>query len=230
MNSPSRRLAVSRPRPRGRLSGWYGRAGEGAACVGREAAPRVSIVNAEGTLNLERVRRAGTMAVVASFALIVLAACGEQAGQESEHEDITRVPTMSDAAAQATREAPPPGATPEAGEGTPVAGEATPAVGGESTAAPVEIVSHDIFYEPKDVTIPADTDVTIMLPNEGVTLHNFSITDHKNDDLSFDPIDIDIDPGATEQVTINAPAGEYYFFCNVPGHEPAGMWGTLTVK
>ena len=112
-----------------------------------------------------------------------------------------------------------PGASPEASPGaSPVAGDQ------------VEIVSHDIYFEPKEVTIPADTDVTIMLPNEGVTLHNFSITDHKNENLPFDPIDIDIDPGATEQVTINAPAGEYYFYCNVPGHEAAGMFGTLTVE
>jgi uncharacterized cupredoxin-like copper-binding protein len=162
------------------------------------------------------------MAVVASFALIVLAACGEQAGQESEHEDITRVPTMSDAAAQATREAPPPGATPEAGEGTPVAGEATPAVGGESTAAPVEIVSHDIFFEPDTLTILANTDVTVSLPNQGVSAHNFSI-----DALG---IDVDLPPGATEEIVINAPAGEYEFYCNVPGHKEAGMVGTLVVS
>jgi nitrite reductase (NO-forming) len=102
---------------------------------------------------------------------------------------------------------------------------ATPGAGNE-----VEIVSFDIYFEPKEVTIPADTDVTIRLPNRGVTLHNFSITDHENENLPFDPIDVDIDPGATEETTINAPAGEYYFFCNVPGHEAAGMWGTLTVE
>jgi nitrite reductase (NO-forming) len=112
-----------------------------------------------------------------------------------------------------------PDASPEASPGaSPVAGEQ------------VEIVSHDIYFEPKEVSIPADTDVTIMLPNEGVTLHNFSIDDHENDDLPFDPIDIDIDPGTTEQATINAPAGEYYFYCNIPGHEAAGMFGTLTVE
>ena len=37
-----------------------------------------------------------------------------------------------------------------------------------------------------------------------------------------------LDPGI--YFAINAPAGEYYFFCNVPGHEAAGMHGTITVK
>lgn len=135
---------------------------------------------------------------------------------------IALVAAPAGIAQEASPEASPEGspqASPEASPGaSPVAGEQ------------VEIVSHDIYFEPKEVTIPADTDVTIVLPNEGVTLHNFSIDDNKNEDLPFEPIDIDIDPGATEQVTINAPAGEYYFYCNVPGHEAAGMWGTLTVE
>lgn len=135
---------------------------------------------------------------------------------------IALVAAPAGIAQEASPEASPEGspqASPEASPGaSPVAGEQ------------VEIVSHDIYFEPKEVTIPADTDVTIVLPNEGVTLHNFSIDDNKNEDLPFEPIDIDIDPGATEQVAINAPAGEYYFYCNVPGHEAAGMWGTLTVE
>ena len=52
--------------------------------------------------------------------------------------------------------------------------------------------------------------------------HNFSI-----DALG---IDVDIAPGATKQVVINAPAGEYEYYCNVPGHKEAGMVGTLTVS
>ena len=64
----------------------------------------------------------------------------------------------------------------------------------------VEVTSYDIYFEPKEVTIPADTDVTFILPNKGVTLHNFSI-----DELD---IDVDIEPGATEETVINAPAGD----------------------
>ena len=120
-----------------------------------------------------------------------------------------------------------PRASPEASPGASPAAGATPGAGG---ANEVTIESYDIYFDPKDVTIPADTDVTINLPNHGVIAHNFSITDHKNEDLPFEPISIDLPPGETKQVTINAPAGEYYFYCNIPGHEPAGMWGTLTVE
>jgi uncharacterized cupredoxin-like copper-binding protein len=156
------------------------------------------------------------MMAMASFALVVLAACGA-GGAEEAREDVTRVPTMSDAAAQATREAAnAPAATPGAEGGTPTTGATTAA------AMTVDVVAQDIFFEPKELTIPANTDVTVNLPNEGAAPHNFSI-----DALG---IDVDMAPGAAEQVVINAPAGEYEFYCNVPGHKEAGMVGTLIVS
>src|SRR5215207_5494125 len=160
---------------------------------------RASVEDAEVQLNRIRVRRTGVMTAVASFALVALTACG---GGGEALEEVTRVPIASDAATQATREAASaPAATPGAEGATPAAGATAVASGDETTAATtsVEIVSHDIFFEPSKVTIPANTDVTVNLPNEGVTPHNFSI-----DALG---IDVDIAPGATEHVVINAPAG-----------------------
>ena len=62
------------------------------------------------------------------------------------------------------------------------AAAATPAAAGEEQAAAgggageaVTVESYDIYFEPSELSIPADTDVTVSLPNEGVTLHNFSI-------------------------------------------------------
>ena len=95
--------------------------------------------------------------------------------------------------------------------------EAAPAA-----AEPVTVVSHDIYFDPKEITIPANADVTFILPNEGVTMHNFAIPDLG--------IDVDIQPGETQEVVVNAPAGTYEFDCNVPGHKAAGMVGTLTVQ
>jgi uncharacterized cupredoxin-like copper-binding protein len=108
---------------------------------------------------------------------------------------------------------------------TPGADAATPAAGNC-----VAITSHDIYFSPNLVTIPADTDVMIMLSNEGVTAHNFSVTDHKNPDVKNLNISVDLPPGETQTVKVNAPAGTYYFYCNVPGHEAAGMFGYLNVE
>jgi glucose/arabinose dehydrogenase/plastocyanin len=110
------------------------------------------------------------------------------------------------------------------GAATPVPeAAATPAAaGGSAAAAQVTVEMVDIAFRPNSLTIPANTDVTVSLPNTGAALHNFSI-----DQLG---IDVDVEPGDTGSVTINAPAGEYQYYCNVPGHKQAGMVGTLTVQ
>ena len=84
------------------------------------------------------------------------------------------------------------------------------------------VTGFDIYFEPKEITIPANTDVTFTLPNDGAAAHNFSI-----DELG---IDIDMPPGSSNETVINAPPGTYEYYCNVPGHKEAGMVGTLTVE
>ncbi|MEA2527190.1 MAG: Copper binding protein plastocyanin/azurin family [Thermomicrobiales bacterium] len=117
-----------------------------------------------------------------------------------------------------TPEMAPPAATPDAC--------ATPA----AAAAETTIKLVDIAFAPAEVTIPANTDVTVHLPNLGSAPHNFSITDKNNPGVPNLGIDIDVAPGQSTAITINAPPGDYYFFCDVPGHEPAGMFGTLHVQ
>ncbi|MFN8662234.1 MAG: cupredoxin domain-containing protein [Thermomicrobiales bacterium] len=102
---------------------------------------------------------------------------------------------------------------------------ASPVAGNE-----VEIGAYDIYFDPKEVTVKADTEITIKVKNHGVTQHTFLIDDHKNENLPFDPIKLVIDPDKTEETKFKAPAGKYYFWCDIPGHEAAGMWGYITVK
>lgn len=110
------------------------------------------------------------------------------------------------------------------GEGTPVVGEAAPAGGavdaeGEET---VVIEAVDVDWNPNEVTIPANTNVTIEVPNNGFAFHTFVLPD-------FD-IKLEMDGGETQSVTVNLPPGEYDFICDVPGHEEAGMVGVLIVE
>jgi Cu-Zn family superoxide dismutase len=107
--------------------------------------------------------------------------------------------------------------------GTPVPADDAAASAGSGAAEPITVTAHDIFFDPKEITIPANTDVTIIIPNEGAALHDFVVEE----------LDIDagnIPPGETVEVVINAPAGEYEYFCSVPGHKAAGMLGTLVVE
>jgi cytochrome c oxidase subunit 2 len=117
-----------------------------------------------------------------------------------------------------------PAATPVASpEASPVASPspaATPAGGELPTEVTIEEV--DIAFNPNEFSIPANTDVTVTINNTGAAPHNFSI-----DDLG---IDVDTAPGQTSTVTINAPPGDYEYYCNVPGHREAGMVGTLHVE
>jgi uncharacterized cupredoxin-like copper-binding protein len=107
---------------------------------------------------------------------------------------------------------------------------ATPTAGTPTPELCVVIGEYDIYFKPNLVTIPADTAVRIVLSNHGAAAHNFSITDHKNSGMKNLNVSVTTEPGKTSETTINAPEGTYYFFCDQPGHEQAGMFGYLEVK
>lgn len=123
---------------------------------------------------------------------------------------------------------PPPPASAAPVAPTPAPGGATPAAGAGENAGQAAasdqftIEAHDIFFQPKEIEIPSDQEVTLLIPNLGAAPHNFSIDALK--------ISVDIAPGETKEVKIKAPAGTYEFYCNVPGHKEAGMVGTLVAR
>ena len=132
-----------------------------------------------------------------------------------------KVPQGAEVAPPPSAEASP-AATPAAA--TPATGgqAATPATGAQNgNQQSVDLV--DIAFQPNELTIPAGQDVTINLTNKGKLPHTFTI-----DQLQVDSGPVD--PGSTATVTINAPAGDYQYYCKTPGHKEAGMVGTLHVK
>lgn len=109
----------------------------------------------------------------------------------------------------------------------------TPAICGTPAAADALCVGfgmYDIYFNPNTATIPAEKAVEVALKNNGVTDHNFSVTDHGNEGLQNLNISVTLKSGESGTASINAPEGVYYFFCNQPGHEAAGMRGYVTVK
>ena len=64
-------------------------------------------------------------------------------------------------------------------------------------------------------------EVTIELVNESGIPHNVEI--------EGDGVSDTITEGSTELMA-SLEAGEYVFFCNIPGHREGGMEGTLTVE
>lgn len=128
----------------------------------------------------------------------------------------------------------------QAADSTPASGTSGCAMASETKGAPagtpaaeancIEDDMHDIYFGANLLTVPADTDVKVIFHNVGAAEHTFVISDHNNQDVENLDINLAVQPGETGETTINAPAGTYYFWCDIPGHEAAGMWGILKVE
>jgi nitrite reductase (NO-forming) len=84
------------------------------------------------------------------------------------------------------------------------------------------IETHDTYFTPKDLTIPADTEVTLKIVNKGLMQH----------DMVCDPLKITsgrLNAGDEVEVKVKAKKGSYQFYCSVPGHKILGMVGVLKV-
>lgn len=99
--------------------------------------------------------------------------------------------------------------------------------GGESATGSADTVDSDqpilavksldgLKFDPTAVSTPAGK-FRIEHINEGSVVHTFVLEGH-----DFKLVDDD-------NKVIELTAGEYTFFCDVPGHREAGMEGTLTV-
>ena len=97
--------------------------------------------------------------------------------------------------------------------GSPVAG-----------AQPVNINATDTFkYDPNTITGKVGQPIHVVMANKGTLMHTFVI-----DALSVKQENVQ--GGATADFTFTpTAAGTYQFYCDTPGHQAAGMVGTLTV-
>jgi plastocyanin len=185
------------------------------------------------------IRRIGSFVVLLLVATLALAACGKE--DNKPEPTVTRIPvegapSKSPTSAPATTggaKASPPAAgaaSPKAGtSASPVSGAskaASPVGGtaGSETGSSLHVEMVDIAFVEKELTVPANTEVTIKLTNTGAAAHNFSIKE-----LGVDSGQLAA--GQTGEVKFNTGApGEYTFFCDIPGHKEAGMVGKLIVQ
>jgi len=121
-------------------------------------------------------------------------------------------------AAGASEEASPEEATPEEG-----AAEEGGAAGGGSPQT-IEVHSLDTLkFDPDAMTAsPGDT---IHVVNEGFLPHDFAIDE-------FGGILVDLPGNGTSgdwTIPDDAAEGDYKYYCTIPGHDAAGMHGTLTI-
>lgn len=103
---------------------------------------------------------------------------------------------------------PPPAATGDAG-GTTLENPADP--GG------------DLAFQKDELTAPAGL-ITLVMENPASVEHNIAVKGDGIDEKG--PV---VGEGGTSEISVTLEPGEYTFYCSVPGHEAAGMEGTLTV-
>lgn len=93
-----------------------------------------------------------------------------------------------------------------------------------TVAGGVEITvrTTEFAFNPENIQVPAGVPVTLILVNDGVVEHDFSI-----EELNLHVL---VQPGESKRETVTFTAGTYDVHCTVPGHHEAGMVGTLVAS
>ena len=167
-------------------------------------------------------RRTFSTSLVGLLGVGVLGACGTQT--EEAEPTVTRMPAEN---APATNTPAPENEVSEPGNASPASGspQATPEGEGQAPGPETTVAMgfYDLYFDPVEVTIPANTDVTFNFTNHGALPHAFKIDEPLIESATIDG------GGTTDTLVVNLPPGTYEYYCPVPGHKDAGMVGTLTV-
>jgi plastocyanin len=139
-------------------------------------------------------------AALVAVALLTIAACG------GDDDDAT--PTS--------------GATDDGGTAGGPTSAGTDDTGGTAPSS-LEFTAVDIDFEQEEAAAAAG-EIEVVLVNEGAIEHSWLVEGHEP------ALRLHVQSsGDTDEGTINLDAGEYEYYCDIPGHRAAGMEGTLTV-
>ena len=146
-------------------------------------------------------RRIPLLIVICALAAFGLAACGGDDNKDTTTEPATTQPATTDTT------------TTDAGAGG----------GGEIVQVAAD-PGGALAFEQKSLTAPTGL-VRFRFTNESSTPHDFVL---EQDGQEVAKTDVISEKATTTEAPIKA--GEYTYFCSVPGHRQAGMEGTLTAK
>jgi heme/copper-type cytochrome/quinol oxidase subunit 2 len=103
-------------------------------------------------------------------------------------------------------------------------GSKASAAGAAGAALPLRVVGNTLAFDKKTLSAHAGR-VTLTALNPSPIPHNIAIKGHG--------VSVEgsvVTNGGTSTVSASLKPGTYTFYCAVPGHEAAGMRGTLTVE
>ncbi len=104
----------------------------------------------------------------------------------------------------------------------PDGGEAAAAVVAGEAVAEITLVATEFAFDPDEFV--AAPEVVVTLDNQGVVIHNFVVEGVPEAEFV-----VVAEAGQVGSGTLALDAGDYVFFCSIPGHREAGMEGRLTV-
>ena len=162
---------------------------------------------------VRRSRALLALAAVVPAAAIALAGCGSSSSSSVSVE--TSAPVAAGPASTPATTAP----------ATSAPATATAPAGGGSTVQVAADPSGALAFVQTSLTAPAGK-TTFAFRNDSPVPHNFTVEKAGTETELGATKTIQ---GATESVTLTLPKGTYTYYCSVPGHEAAGMKGTLTV-
>lgn len=88
----------------------------------------------------------------------------------------------------------------------------------------ITVTGTEFVFFPSAITVKEGQKVKINFQNQGAMVHNLVI-----EELGI--ATKTVGSGETDAIEFTAPAtGTYKFFCSLPGHQPAGMEGSLNVE
>lgn len=103
----------------------------------------------------------------------------------------------------------------------PTSSQPSPSTGVAASGGAIEIKAFDLGFTPAAVTVPAAGTYDVTFDNTGASPHDVTFADGTK---------IAADPGTTATGTVTVPAEGIAFICSIPGHEAAGMKGTIVVS
>jgi len=156
-------------------------------------------------------KRSRTFAAVSVVvAMLAAAACGDDD------------PILDEAQREALSEQSKTATAGTAGDQTPTAPVTRP--GGRSERV-IEIPAAEqgLAFAKQRVATQAGV-VTLSMPNPADLQHNIAVDQPERQQGDI------VGKGGVSEITVDFPAGEYEYYCSVPGHREGGMVGTLVVN
>jgi plastocyanin len=163
-------------------------------------------------------------AVLGIMGALVVASCAFAvvlSREEADHraEEVAEFNAEQEEAEEAATDEEDPGTTPAAEE---------PQIETEAGVETVELTSPetgDLVFEPESLEAPVG-EVAIDYTNPSEVPHNVAI-EGDGEELAQSET---VTGGDSATATVALEAGEYVYYCSIPGHRQAGMEGALTVE